>query len=386
MVGEIRDQNIAENISVNERGPRYHDVGATIIDIIGRDESLRQPSKVRKLGVAVVTLFTLSIGALVNGSDSPEVPEASVAVASTITLPPLEPGDRRSPDAAPVTMTKPSSPDAVTTITTAVPEIQKTAEAKPANKLFKLQNIEVINPIDRYIKLLPRLDGLVAQGKMSPEAAAEQKAHIEKLRNETVVTRPEYDKFEKSQVDNTSYVNVFSGHPYFNDRIRATKIVLHWAGNHYVDVPDMANKMMSAKSPDGSPDRRNVQFMIDRTKLFRTTPSDRIFRGAHAPGANDDSIGIEHNRITKMIDVQPVDAKVTAMGVVYIARRNNIEINERNIWTHAGIDLMHNNPGYDRETGTINGNMRKFDYPQDYLFDVILPLAKAIDAGLGPRT
>lgn len=379
-----------EAVAAHERGAKYHEFFATVVDIFRSDQSLRKPSTVRRLGATAAALLAVGIGAITQVSDNTEatgiVAECSAldCPAISVTVPnELVAGERRQLEAA----------VSETTIPATVPPTQENAPTpalavskQPENKIiFRAQKLETLNHLDRYIKLIPRLDSLTAQSKISPEAAAEQKAHIENLHKETVVTLAEYREFEKSQVDNDSYANVFSGHPYFNHRIRATKIVIHWGGNHYVDVPDMANKMMSAKSADGTPDRRNTQFIIDSKKLFRTTPKDRIFKGAHAPGANEDSIGIEHNRITKMTDVQPADAKMTAMSVVYIARQHKIAINENNIWTHYGVDLMFNNSDYDRETGTINGNLRKFDYPQDYLLDVIIPLAKAIDGGLGPR-
>ncbi len=354
---------------------------------------LRQHPLIRNLSLGTVALFEASMATLgIQTFRSLDRPEEKPAEVAEICMTPectisrvigqIQAGERRplivvKPEQ--VIVPKPLPPPPVETTTSSVPVQSPVSEV-----LFRAQGLEIAQEsLSKYIRLIPDLDGLVAQGKLPAAEAERQKAHIEKLREETTLSIAEYKKFEQSQVDAQTHQNIFSPHPYFNHNITPKRIILHWSGEDYANVPEMAHKMLNA-TKDGKPDRRNVQFIIDSKVLFRTCPVGRIFKGAHAPGANDDSIGIEYNHVKSMLDVMPDDAKMMVMSVVHLARTHNLPVNEETLLTHYETDLL-NSPDYDRETGRIGGTLRKTDYPQNYKMRVVLPLAIALDAALGPR-
>lgn len=242
------------------------------------------------------------------------------------------------------------------------------------------------DPRQAYLDKLRRTPGLqqlADQGVISQEEATAQLNHIEWLRQNLVISPEIYHT--NFAVDNSSFVNVFQPHPHFNDPIEPGYMVIHWGARDYPDIPYMAQSMLNARDANGNPVRLNTHYVIDRGVLYRTTPPSHYFRGAHAIGANNDSIGIEHNRVLNMMDVQPGDTADTVMTIVYLARDRGWPIDDWYVRTHSDIDLLENNAGYNPETGVLSGNLRKLDYPRDYLVNVLIPAAQALDAALGPR-
>lgn len=272
-----------------------------------------------------------------------------------------------------------ASPVPSETTSTQPPQPPEEAPQEPAAAAAEKTSEQILT---EQILRVPRLRDLAAQGKISMRDAERIIAHIESLK--AVEVTPE--DFHRLQVDDTTHANLFAAHPFFGNNITIRRIVVHWSGKKYPSIQAMGEDMMSLPPPGKPLNRKNCHGILDGRVLVRTTPQGRYFKGAHAPGANHDSYGLEFKDIGRTEDVDELNLKYFVATVVKIARETNLPISILTLWTHYSVDLIENEQNYDKDTGIVlRDDIRKMDFPHDFLLDVLLPKAIALDKALGPR-
>lgn len=353
---------------------------AALPELAARATELVQARPIKEVVAGALAMISLEAG-LAGAIIESRTDNQSVAVECAINCEVAQPISLQLPSS---TTSTPETTLPPTTTSTTMPPT--TTTLPPSPDTFHAAALPEAVPSYLFppdeVNRLPWLDGLVAQNKLDAATAEAQKAHIEWLKQNTpFVTIDQYDQFV-ANVDNRTYVDAFKEHPFFGTTITAHCLVLHWAGRKYSSVWEMRDSMLQATSPDGRPDRRNTHFILNAHTLDQTTPLNRDFKGAHAPGANNDCLGLEQNNITSVMDYQPEDIQDLVMSMVYINRQRHWPINQYTNLSHYVVDLLGNNAGYNPVSGQFSpeGGVRKLDIPEDLRVGMLLHWAVKLNA------
>ena len=212
-----------------------------------------------------------------------------------------------------------------------------------------------------WVGLLPTLPEL---GKRFPESypdVDEQLAKIDSLHAESAITAEDLSKYHI----NTDLIHAFDGMPEYQKRITPEMFLWHWTAQRYEGgVKQFAESVRNAG--------KRVEFFIDRAgTTYQLFDSDSRFP-AHALSMNQFSQGVEIEA-NGLYDYTPDQIKAAKLLTIRFLQRNNLKANPETVMTHAGGDLLFNNPFYENSTGQFHASqgrqpsVRKSDCPKELL-------------------
>jgi hypothetical protein len=227
-----------------------------------------------------------------------------------------------------------------------------------------------------WIDNLPTLDDLKLEFPKSFKNADEQERYIRQLKSGVKLKVRDYKDLEIHR----KYERAFTSQPNYYSYIDPEMFIVHWTAVDYKNGVEDFVKVMRREG-------LRIEFFIDDTgKIYKLFEGDHHYP-AHALGANSFSQGVEIEA-KNLFGYTPEQLKSAVLLAVKFCRENNLPVNRSTILGHYAVDLIYDNPTYDKYTGTFhksNGKkpyLGKIDPPQEVI-NFLVKDAKKLDKQLG---
>ena len=201
-----------------------------------------------------------------------------------------------------------------------------------------------------WVDRLPTLDELAQLFPKSFRDVEQEKDYISTLDDSIRLSAEDYRNLHI----NTDYEHAFDSQPNSHLVINPTMFVIHWTATDYKHGVQSFIKVMRDEG-------LRVEYFIDRQgTIYQLFDNDHHYP-AHALGVNSFSQGVEIEA-TGAEDYTPEQLTSAALLALHFCRENGLAVSSSTILGHYAVDLLYDNPTYDKYSGTFHKAGKKKPY------------------------